>query len=75
MDGKLDIKFLKTNCVINFDVIVAWRFQCMQVKSKSLGKPFLIFILDITYKYRTSSDKYPRRSFNLEGLRGGVFRG
>ena len=59
---------------MNFDIIVTWRFQWMQVESKSLTKRFLNFILNITYKYRTSSDKHPRRLFNLEALRGGVYR-
>ena len=50
-------------------------FECMLVESESLTKRFLIFILNITYKYHTSSDNHPQRLFNLESSRGGVVRG
>ena len=38
----------------------------MLVESESLTKRFLIFILNITYQYHTSSDNHPQRLFNLE---------
>ena len=47
----------------------------MQVESKSLTKRFLIFILNITYKYRNFSDKHPRRLFNLVALRAALLEG
>ena len=41
----------------------------MQVESKSLTKRFLIFILNITYKYCTSSHKHPG-AYSVSKLQG-----
>ena len=57
--------------------MLLWRdvLNARKWNKKSLTERFLIFILNITYKYLTSFDKHPRRLFNLEALRGGVIRG